>query len=147
MIHYKETNAAIEQHEREISCQVIVDDASDFACKGAKKSMFVMDSSSGMTFALFVALHAGPGYGLTLPKRGKIWFGIGTGAMCVDMGLGGLGVVLWMPFFGCFMWPWAVAGLGLRYLTTNSSFKFGHPLRKPLQRALRRVDIIGLQRD
>ncbi len=109
--------------------------------------MFTMDSSSGMTFALLVALYTGPGYCLTLSKRGKIWFGTGTGAACVGMGLGHLMVILWMLFFGPFMWPLAVAGFGLRYLITNSSFKFGHPLRKPLQRYLRRVDILGLYRD
>ncbi len=100
-----------------------------------------------MTFVLLLALYMGSGYGLTLSKRGKIWFGTGRGATCMGMGLGCLGVILWMPFFGHFMWPLVVAGLGLRYLTTNSSFKFGHPLRKPLQRALKRVDILGLHRD
>ncbi len=60
---------------------------------------------------------------------------------------GGLGVVLRIPWWGCFMWPFAVAGLGLRYLVTPLAVKFGHPLRKPLRMALSRVDIRGLHRD
>ena len=45
------------------------------------------------------------------------------------------------------MWPFAVAGLGFRYLSISFSEMLGHPLRKPLRVALRRVDIFGLHRD
>jgi hypothetical protein len=45
------------------------------------------------------------------------------------------------------MWLFAMAGLGLRYLVTPLAVKFGHPLRKPLQMALSRVDIRWLHRD
>ncbi len=66
----------------------------------------------------------------------------------MDMGRrGGRGVVLRIPWWGRFMWPFAVAGLGLRYLVTPLAVKFGHPLRKPLWMALSRVDIHGLHRD
>jgi hypothetical protein len=37
-----------------------------------------------------------------------------------------------------------MAGLGYRYLVTTSSFKFGHPLRKPIFSAFMRVEIFGL---
>ncbi len=45
------------------------------------------------------------------------------------------------------MWPFAVAGLGLRYLRIRVSEMLGHPLRKPRRVALRSVDIFGLHRD
>ena len=54
------------------------------------------------------------------------------------------GVVLFIPCRGRFMQPLAVAGLGLRYLSTNSSLIFGHPLRYPLRMALMSLDIFGL---
>ena len=57
------------------------------------------------------------------------------------------GVVLLIPCRGRFMHPLAVAGLGLRYLSTNSSLIFGHPLRKPLRMALMSLDILGLHSD
>ena len=57
------------------------------------------------------------------------------------------GVVLFIPCRGRFMHPLAVAGLGLRYLSTNSSLIFGHPLRKPLRMALMSLDILGLHSD
>jgi hypothetical protein len=60
---------------------------------------------------------------------------------------GGRGVVLRIPWWGRFMWPFAVAGFGLRYRVTPLAVKFGHPLRKPLWMALSRVDIRGLHRD
>jgi hypothetical protein len=66
----------------------------------------------------------------------------------VGMGrCGGHGVVLQIPWWGRFMWPFAVARLGLRYLVTPLAVKFGHPLRNPLRMALSRVDIRGLHRD
>jgi hypothetical protein len=35
---------------------------------------------------------------------------------CNEVILMGLGLVFWMPCQGYFMWPFAVAGLGFRYL-------------------------------
>jgi hypothetical protein len=52
-----------------------------------------------------------------------------------------------MPRRGRFMWPYAVAGVGLRYLSINFSVIFGHPLRNPLQTAFRRVEIFRLHSD
>ncbi len=70
------------------------------------------------------------------------------GSGCVGMGRrGGRGVVLQIPWWGRFMWPFAMAGLGLRYLVMPLAVRFGHPLRKPLRMALSRVDIHGLHRD
>ncbi len=51
-----------------------------------------------------------------------------------------------MLWRGRFMWPLAVAKLGLRYLSIKVSDKLGHPLRNPLQTALRRVEILWLHR-
>jgi hypothetical protein len=45
------------------------------------------------------------------------------------------------------MWPFAVSGLGLRYLRINFSIIFWGPLRNPLRTAFRRVDILGLHSD
>jgi hypothetical protein len=56
-------------------------------------------------------------------------------------------LVLRMPHCGCFICPFAVAGLGLRYCVTSCDVRLGHPLRYPRRIALRRVEILGLQRD
>ncbi len=52
--------------------------------------------------------------------------------------------MLLIPFFGCFMWPFAVAGLGLKYFATSSLLRLGHPWRKPLRSAFMRNNILGL---
>jgi hypothetical protein len=48
---------------------------------------------------------------------------------------------------GCFMCPFVVAWLGLRYLRINFSDKFGHPFRNPSRTAFSSVDIFRLQSD
>jgi hypothetical protein len=71
--------------------------------------------------------------------------GTGTrvfGAWCVT-----LGQVLLMPWRGRFMWPFAVAVIGLRFFRMNVSFIMGHPLRNPHRTALRSKEILGLHRD
>ncbi len=52
--------------------------------------------------------------------------------------------VLCIPILGHFMWPLAITGLGLRYLLTPTTTRFGHPLRKPQRKAFRSVEICGL---
>ena len=42
------------------------------------------------------------------------------------------------------MCPLAVAGLGFKYLVTNSSDRLGHPFKKPFPKAFRIKDIFGL---
>ncbi len=74
-------------------------------------------------------------------KRGK------TGGAICGMGVGCFGRVLRIPCHGRFMWSFAVAVLGLRYLRINHSDKLGHLLRNPRWTALRRVEILGLHRD
>ena len=59
----------------------------------------------------------------------------------------GLGRVLRRPCLGRFMWPFDVAGLGLRYLMISVSVMLGHPFRNPLRTAFRRVEIFGLHSD
>jgi hypothetical protein len=58
-----------------------------------------------------------------------------------------LGVVLHIPWRGRFIWPFAVAGLGLRYLLISLTLMYEHPLRNPHLVALRRVEIFGLHND
>lgn len=58
-----------------------------------------------------------------------------------------LGRVLRIPCRGRLMWPFEVAGLGLRYRNIKDSDKLGHPLRNPLRTALRREDMRGLHSD
>ncbi len=55
-----------------------------------------------------------------------------------------LGVVLRIPWCGHFIWPFAIAGLGLRYLLISLTLMYGHPLRNPCLVALRRMEIFGL---
>ena len=55
--------------------------------------------------------------------------------------------VLHMSCRGHFMWPLAVAGLGLRYLRTKDFIIFGNPLTNPLQIALSSKIILGLHSD
>jgi hypothetical protein len=55
-----------------------------------------------------------------------------------------LGVVLRIPRRGRFICPFAVAGLGLRYLRISFSLIWGHPLRNPCRVAFNSVDIFGL---
>ncbi len=52
--------------------------------------------------------------------------------------------VLLIPCQGRFIWPFAVAELGWRYLRINFSERLGHPLRNPFQTALSRVEVLGL---
>ncbi len=58
----------------------------------------------------------------------------------------GLGVVLCRPLHGCFMWPFDVTALGIRYFWMDLALRCGAPLRKPALMALIREVIGGLQR-
>jgi hypothetical protein len=64
--------------------------------------------------------------------------------MCV---VGVFGLVLRMPWWGCFMCSFAVAGLGIRYSRMSFSEKFGRPMRNPLRTAFNSVDCFGLHSD
>ena len=57
------------------------------------------------------------------------------------------GVVLRSPLRGRFIYPFAVAGLGLRYFKINSSLMYGHPFKNPRRVALINLDIFGLHSD
>ncbi len=46
------------------------------------------------------------------------------------------------PLRGCFMWPFDVAGLGIRYLQMDLALRCGAPRRKPVLMALSR-DVMG----
>ncbi len=55
--------------------------------------------------------------------------------------------MLLIPFFGRFIWPLAVAGLGFKYSVTNSLDRFGHPFKKPFRKACIRLEIFWLHID
>ncbi len=99
-----------------------------------------LDASSAMIVGAAVAPYAGPWYRGGSSNSGSTLIVVGLSRVA-------LGVVLRMPYLGRFICPLAVAGLALRYLDTRLTLKFGHPLRKPLLMALRRVDIFGLHSD
>jgi hypothetical protein len=80
-------------------------------------------------------------------KRQDRWRYLWDGRRLHQVVLFCFGWVLRIPCRGRFMWPFAVAGLGLRYLRINRSDKLGHPLRNPRWTALRRVEILGLHWD
>ncbi len=64
--------------------------------------------------------------------------------------MGAVGVlvrVLCMPCWGRFMCPFAVVGLGLRYLRMSFLVMLGQPFRKPLQTVFSRIEIFELQSD
>ena len=56
-----------------------------------------------------------------------------------------VGLVLWMPVQGLFIWPLEVAGLGARYFRTRSAFMNGNPCSWLLLMALSSVAIGGLK--
>ena len=58
-----------------------------------------------------------------------------------------LGVVLLFPWRGRFICPFAVAGLGFKYLRINFTLTFGHPSRNPFRTAFSIVEIFGLHND
>ena len=57
-----------------------------------------------------------------------------------------LGVVLRRPLRGCFICPFDMAGLGIRYLHTVFAVRCGAPFRKPALIALNNNDIGGLHK-
>jgi len=58
-----------------------------------------------------------------------------------------LGVVLFIPWRGRFICPFAVAGLGFKYFRINFTLTFGHPSRNPFWMAFNIDEIFGLHND
>jgi len=58
-----------------------------------------------------------------------------------------LSVVHFIPCRGRFICPFAVAGLGFKYLRINFTLTFGHPSRNPLRTAFNIDEIFGLHND
>ena len=83
-----------------------------------------------------------------LCKIGGATWGIGTGTCGTPSPfvLAFL-LVLLIPFFGRFISPLAVAGLGFKYLVTRSSERLGHPFKNPFREAFNREDILGLLKE
>jgi hypothetical protein len=77
---------------------------------------------------------------LTTGCTGNVMAGTCMGG-CIDFTLG---VVLLIPWQGLFICPFAVAGLGLKYLSINFLLMFGHPLKNPFRTAFNSVEIFGL---
>jgi hypothetical protein len=69
MAQYEKTNTPFVQHEGELSCQVMVTNATIFVCEGTKTeyicNQFVFIVSNA------VAPYAGPGYGWTCLNSGN----------------------------------------------------------------------------
>ncbi len=116
--------------------------------KAATQKTLAIDLLLGIMCALWWAPYAGPGKGCGASKTGKTGekiCGTGTGASRVLGPCGGdFGFVLLIPFFGLFICPFAVAGLGFKYFVTSSLPILGHPMRKPLRNAFKRKEIFGL---
>ncbi len=105
----------------------------------AKQNIFASDET--LSVLIMFALLGHSGMGETLEWLIEI--------LSKSRGLSGTGgitlacilfcLVLIMPIRGHFMWPLAVAGLGLRYLVTPATLRFGHPFKKPRLIALSKV--------
>ena len=111
-----------------------------------KQNMLAMDSSS----ISLIILGGGwlgrsscssgcmrPGMVVSCPLAG--------GASGVWGVMAGLDVVLRIPLHGRFRWPFAAAGLAMRYLCTLCASRWGAPLRKPTLLALSKEAMGGLQ--
>ncbi len=126
------------------------------SAKASTQKSFAIDSLSSSPIRLgpVVVPYPGPGYAWTSWKSGNtsglIWAAGCRGALGmigIGLSLGAFGRVLIIPWWGHFMWPFVVVGLGFRYWRINDSKIFGHPLRKPLCVALSHVEILGLPND
>jgi hypothetical protein len=119
---------------------------------GPKQNTFATDLLSGINVASVHSPYAGPGYNQGSTKRGKRGGATcGTGAGTMDTSISPFVFTLiqvhLMTFFGHFMCPLAVLGLGFKYVMTSSLKRMGHPFKKPFCVAFRRDMILGLHRD
>jgi hypothetical protein len=74
-------------------------------------------------------------------------FNCGIGWCTSDAGGVDFVRVLLIPCLGRFMCPFAVAGLGFKYLRINVSLMPGHPLKYPRRVLFSRLEIFGLHDD
>ncbi len=130
----------------------------NLSANAAEQKIFAVESSSSSTMILGSRSGCGKkpsGAGITtigtLCWRGSVRTSLRRGMAGIPVdGLVhdfSLRRVLLIPCLGRFMCPFAVAGLGLRYLRISFSFMLGHPRRNPRRTALRRVEILGLHKD
>ncbi len=101
--------------------------------KALKQKTLAIDSSSGIMLHQKLARLAAQSLGLVLVPH-VFWAPVGVFFGCV----------LLIPFFGLFMCPFAIAGLGFKYFVASSSLILGPPLRKPLHNAFKREVIFRL---
>ncbi len=141
MIQYQKTNAAVERHKWEVTCQVIVNEAWMSVGKRAKAEHI----RDGLIPIIANHVWTRNGRWHKVIKQGQQhWWGhdgqhqgnrrVGFGASAFDR------------MSRLFMWPFAVAGLKLRYFSINFLLRLG-PLRKPFRTTLSNVKILGLHND
>ena len=130
----------------------------NLSANAAEQNIFAVEESSSSTITFGSLTSCGTksaGAGITttgaLSSMGSTCItssrGI-TGIAGAGVALGGAGRrVLLIPWRGLFMWPFAVAGLGLRYFKISFSVMLGQPRRNPRRTALSSVEIVGLHND
>ena len=62
------------------------------------------------------------------------------------LGVSGLGLVVLVPYLGCFMWPLDVAGVSCRYLSMAAAVSPGHFLSWLLCTAFSSIGASGLSK-
>ncbi len=116
--------------------------------KAPKQNTFAIELLSRIRFASCCAPYAGLWYGggsMKTGKTGGATWGTRVGTLLMTSPFFAAALpMLFIPFFGCFMWPFAVAGLGYKYFATSSWLRLGHPWRKTLRSAFTLEDILGL---
>ncbi len=139
MVDNQKTYVAIVWHAWKFSSEVMTPEL--LSTNTLKQIRLAMDLS--MLSLMMWCTSCGP----TMHWPGTMMFWIRC-TMAIDGTVGcwanGFEHVLQMPYQGLFMFPLGVAGLGLRYFKINFLLRLGHPLRKPLQTALSKVEIFGL---
>jgi hypothetical protein len=158
VIQGKKTYTSVKEHEGEVSCEVVVNHAGDFVGKSAEAK----NVGNGFIICNYVGANRRVvcwavvwGASLKSGRIGGFACAIGGGEIEATAGCCGLGINAWrgfflvlrIPFFGRFMCPFAVAGLGFRYFVTTSLLRSGHPLRNPFFNSFMRLEIVGLHID
>jgi hypothetical protein len=113
----------------------------------AKQNIFASDET--LSVSIMLVLLGRGGTGDTLEWLIEILSALQGlfGTNDITLACSSFCLVLRMPIRGRFMWTLAVAGLGLRYLVTQATLRFGHPFKKPCLIALSKVEMWGLHKD
>ncbi len=133
VIHNEKADFPLKGHERKSASQVCVQNSRVFISEGGKTENVGFGVFVGFDYssACCQAVKTNARVGVDILKRNQIivvvigrlnrrsWVITGVSTQCV----------LQIPWRGCFIWPLAVAELGLRYLVTQWVVNLGHPLR------------------